>query len=354
MKRYTGMLLALGLLLLWPQAVRADDGSYKNFTWDFIAEAGTAFDGEGDIIPAVRLYFANSSEIPDYVDIYRCGAEDGEFSVIGTYEWEPEASSGCFCDCAIMPEETYYYRAVAGWYAEGEKPELRSEGADAVSCTVRLGKPQIETVSSGTRNVKILLPGSGFTDVFRYVATESGGIYATGFQIYRSRKEESGYRLIASVPSDESEYKDSTVTKGKLYFYKVRAFYYDKAEGETYTGPFSDIRMCCPGSRNFPDAYGLNLAAERKSTGTIRVSWNSMDGFVAETLCYTARRPGEESFGRPEFVDLSPKAAACTLKMLERDCEYEIRLLVRAKVPYNDGSDNFYYDSRWYVCLLEE
>lgn len=47
---------------------------------------------------------------------------------------------------------------------------------------------------------------------------------ASGYYIYRSTKQNSDYKLIATVSSSKSTYKDKTVKSNKKYYYKVKAY----------------------------------------------------------------------------------------------------------------------------------
>ncbi|MCM1106883.1 MAG: fibronectin type III domain-containing protein [Blautia sp.] len=356
MKRYICMFLALCLAVCSPvlaQTVQAeetqkDNQNQKTFTWSLTAEAGTSLDEEGDVIPAIALDFSRCSSKPDYVEIYRAPGGSEDYERITTYMCLGQTLYR-YTDSSIVPQQAYDYYAVAGWYRTLTEEAYTSEPSNRVSVSVELRRPVFEAQSSGTKSIRLLLPASNFPESYPYVTPEGSGIYATGFQIYRSRREDSGYKQIAEVSADTASYRDTSVTKGKLYFYKVRTYYYDKATGTTYTGEFCDRRMCSPGANVFPDADTLNLNFTVKSGSTAKITWENADGFVADALLVTCRDAGSSSFSKAEEAELSKKAKSYTLKNVKENCEYEVRLLIRIKTPYNDGNDKFYYDSRWYV-----
>ncbi|MCM1283294.1 MAG: fibronectin type III domain-containing protein [Muribaculaceae bacterium] len=353
MKRYICMFLTLCLMVCCPvfaQTVQAEEtqkDNQKSFIWSITAEAGTSLDEEGDVIPAIALDFSGCSNKPDYIEIYRATGGSEDYEKITTYICLGQTTYR-YTDRTVVPRQVYDYYAVAGWYRTLTEEAYTSEPSSKVSMSVELRRPVFEAQSGGTKSIRLLLPASGFSESYPYVSQEGSGIYATGFQIYRSRREDSGYKQIAEVSADTAGYRDTSVTKGKLYFYKVRTYYYDKATGTTYTGEFSDKRMCSPGANVFPDADTLNLDFSVKSGSTAKITWENADGFVADALFVACRDAGASSFSKVEEAELSKKAKSYTLKNVKENCEYEVRLLIRIKTPYNDGN-NFYYDSRWYV-----
>lgn len=368
MKKYICMIFMIGLAIgvsATPQKVRAAERvpepgdavfaavNDQNDEFSLTAEAGTAEDAEGDLIPAVYLSFSEFEEMPDYVELYRADAEDEDCLWIATCVRPESAEVFGYCDRMVVPEMTYYYCAVAGWYGSKDEAPHIGKVTQVLSCTVELSRPVIEVQSSGAKGITVELPASGFLEKYGYAQAADSVGCAPGFQIYRSRSEDSGYKLIATVSGNEESYRDTTAVKGKLYFYKVCSYYSDKETGKTYTGEFSETRMCTVGSKGFPDAEALNLAAVRKSGSSAKINWNYVDGFAIDGLCYSVRKEGETTFGKTKYVECSKNATSCTIKDLKENCEYEILLLVRLKTPYSDGNDVFYYDSRWYAVRLD-
>ena len=54
--------------------------------------------------------------------------------------------------------------------------------------------------------------------------SKTGSYSIAKYQVYRSTKADSGFKLLTTVKSSVKTYKDTTVKKGKTYYYKVRAY----------------------------------------------------------------------------------------------------------------------------------
>lgn len=64
---------------------------------------------------------------------------------------------------------------------------------------------------------------------------------ASGYEIYRSTKQSSGYKKVKTITKNKTvSYKNAKLTKGKTYYYKVRA--YKKVGNKKYYGRFSNVK----------------------------------------------------------------------------------------------------------------
>lgn len=108
---------------------------------------------------------------------------------------------------------------------------------------------------------------------------------AEGYYVYRSNKQEKGYKLIASVKaSDGLSYKDKEVKAGKKYYYKIKAYSTGGSES-----PYSGI------------AFGIGIGrvsgldCERNMRGTKyenHISWKKLNGVEKYVIYYSERKSG--------------------------------------------------------------
>ena len=63
----------------------------------------------------------------------------------------------------------------------------------------------------------------------------------TGYEIYCSTKKSSGYKLETTITKNKTtSYTDKKLTKGRTYYYKVRA--YKKVNGKKIYGSYSGVK----------------------------------------------------------------------------------------------------------------
>lgn len=123
----------------------------------------------------------------------------------------------------------YYYYVVAYKYGNGYEREnnkgLYSSGASkAASASVTkasVAAPKMSSVKATAGKVTI---------------TWKKSANATGYEVYRSTKKSSGYTKIATTKSTVVKYADKKATKGKKYYYKVRAVSTNEAGIDIYSG----------------------------------------------------------------------------------------------------------------------
>lgn len=125
---------------------------------------------------------------------------------------------------------TYYYYVVAckeikEKYQYDERARtVRSLGSKAASASVTkasVAAPKMSSVKATAGKVTI---------------TWKKSANATGYEVYRSTKKSSGYTKIATTKSTVVKYADKKATKGKKYYYKVRAVSANEAGIDIYSG----------------------------------------------------------------------------------------------------------------------
>lgn len=142
----------------------------------------------------------NELDGADFYEIYRSTkTASSSFTHVGTAYWNE------FVDTGLTAGKTYYYKVKAGRY--------QSNGISYSKITAyKSAKPALLAPTGFT-----VTPGS-----FGFDLEWDDNNEATSYQIYRSTKKTSGFKLLASVQYDTS-YTDSTTTSGKTYYYKVRS-----------------------------------------------------------------------------------------------------------------------------------
>lgn len=87
-----------------------------------------------------------------------------------------------------------------------------------VFASSKLARPVIENVEPAKNSIKL---------DWTYIK------HADEYKVYRSTSKEGKYQCIATT--EESWYRDSDITKGKTYYYKVRAYSDGKYEDSSYS-----------------------------------------------------------------------------------------------------------------------
>ena len=108
-----------------------------------------------------------------------------------------------------VAKEAAYKSDIESYKAEVEKYKTQAtiNGVNATNITLSCSK----VTESGKKVIKLKWSKKGSYKLDKY-------------QIYRSLKEGSGYKLLATKKSSVSTYKDTSAKSGKTYYYKVRGF----------------------------------------------------------------------------------------------------------------------------------
>ena len=115
---------------------------------------------------------------------------------------------------------------ISGYVSEIDKYKAEAEEYKALSekykAEAELNKKTALKNGVNASNIKLTVTKVSGSAKLKWSKT---GSYAVDkYQIYRSTKEASGYKLIATKAKSVSTYKDTTVKKGKTYYYKVRGY----------------------------------------------------------------------------------------------------------------------------------
>ncbi|MEH7084096.1 S8 family serine peptidase [Neobacillus drentensis] len=200
---------------------------YTFFGWYKDASFKTKFDFNAPIVADTNVYarFVKNPSTPasvkvassDYnkltvswtkvtgasgYEVYRATSKTGSYSKVATVN----GSTASYANSSLTTGQTYYYKVVAYTTVEGKK--LVSPSSSIVSA-----KPGLKTPTS----VKAAKASS--TSIKVSWAKVSG---ASGYELYRATSKSGSFKKVTSTTS--SSYTNKKLTKGKTYYYKVRAY----------------------------------------------------------------------------------------------------------------------------------
>ncbi len=198
----------------------------------------------------------NSADADDVTHhVYRSTSKKGKYNEIASFSGRYNTS---YTDYNVTPGKTYYYKVKTVYNKPGDgytkKPYAVTSDIKSVAL-VKVGAPSISVSQSSTGEVSVDIWNSSF---------------ASGYEVYRSESKNSGYKKLAKISANL--YTDKTAQAGKVYYYKVRAYYYNKTNNKTVYGDFSD-----PRGVKFVMG-GISPYTEQLKKNKIRVSWNMVDG----------------------------------------------------------------------------
>ncbi len=148
-----------------------------------------------------------------------------------------------------------------------------------------------------------------------------------GYQIrYSTSKTFKNYKSVSVTSSSTVSKTIKNLTKGKKYYFKVRAYNLDK-NGEKVWGEFSGYRCTTPNGKV------KNVALKRPKTKTIKVSWTK----VAGAKGYQVRYATNSSFKNSKTTTTSNRYK--TLKSLKKGKYYWVK--VRAYKVNTNGKKSY-------------
>ena len=161
------------------------------------AEAILSLEGKVDS-KGVLLSWNYDSESKEY-RIERSNRSNGSFTVLATITGEKNGV--VYSDESVKTGKTYYYRVT----------EIRRDGTEIVSRVLQI-LATLRVPSGGsvkiTKENKVKLTWNAVQDANRY-------------EIFRSNRKDTGFQSIGT--SKETNYEDTTVKSGKVYYYKITA-----------------------------------------------------------------------------------------------------------------------------------
>ncbi|MBT2738110.1 InlB B-repeat-containing protein [Bacillus sp. ISL-7] len=208
----------------------------------------------------VKLSWTKSGESSGY-EIFRSVTSNGAYSQVGTVT---SGSTLSYTNGSLLTGKIYYYKVRAYRTVDGKK--VYSSFSSIVNA-----KPLI----TATTSVKAVTAGYNKTKV--NWAMVSG---ANGYEVYRATSKTGAYSNIKTITSGSTlSYLNSSLTSGKTYYYKVRA--YRTINGTKVYSPFSSIVSAKP---TLAQPAKINVA--KMSSTSIKVSWS----YVSEASGYELYR----------------------------------------------------------------
>lgn len=148
--------------------------------------------------------------------VYRSTSKNGDYKLVKTLK---DSTSTSYTDTKLTTGTTYYYKVMP------YKSSKNGKASKVVSAKAVLEKAAITSAkNSAKKTVKL---------------TWNKVSGASGYEVYRSTSKNGAYKLVKTVTSGSS-YKDTKLSKGKTYYYKVRA--YRTVDGEKVYGSYSSVK----------------------------------------------------------------------------------------------------------------
>ena len=233
----------------------------------------------------VLLSWNYDSESKEY-RIERSNRSSGSFTVLATITGEKNGV--VYSDESVKTGKTYYYRVT----------EIRQDGTEIESQVLQI-LATLRVPSGGlvkiTKENKVKLTWKAVKD-------------ATGYEIFRSNRKETGFQSIGT--SKQTNYEDTTVKSGKVYYYKISAI---KKNKKSLTSEKSDGIAAYVS----PDAPRVTGTYNKKK---MKLTWKNVTG-AEQYYIYKKNSKGK-------FVKLGETTKLCyTDKNVKKGKRYEYHVV---------------------------
>ena len=222
----------------------------------------TSLKAVSDAFNTITLTFKGDLDPVKYL-VYRSStSEKTGFTVVGNVV-ATTASELTFEDVGVDIGVTYWYK-LRPVYNNGSQ-NFYGDWSEVISAASRPAEPQnVSAVPTGVSTSKVSWDAV------------SG---VTGYQLYRSSTENSGYKQVKSVSSNYISVSDDGLNLGQTYYYKVRA--YRTVNGQTIYGAFSD-----PVKMVFQPVAPQEQEVASTTYNSITLKWKKMEGVDTFTINY--------------------------------------------------------------------
>lgn len=155
----------------------------------------------------------------EYYQVYRSTSANGKYALLGTYDSKTNNSISRMLKCGT----TYYYKVRGYRWVGGER--IFSKFSTPITGKPALPTPKLVTaVRASSSSVNI-----------NWKKVEGAEYY----QIYRATSTNGNYSLIGTYTGNTTSAANTSLTKGKKYYYKIRAYRW--VDGKKVFSQFSAI-----------------------------------------------------------------------------------------------------------------
>ncbi len=179
--------------------------------------------------------------------VYRAASKTGTYTMVG------ETTGTSYTNKSLTTGKTYYY-----------KVRVKCAASTATTYGPFSNTVAARPVPAAPTGVKAA--SAGYTSAKISWSKVSG---ATKYQVYRATSKTGTYTKVAETTS--TSYTNKSLTTGKTYYYKVRA--YSMVGTEKVTGSYSAVVSAKP-----VPAAPTGVKAARVSNSSLKVSWSKVSG----------------------------------------------------------------------------
>lgn len=217
---------------------------------------------------SVKLTWSKISGSSGY-EIYRSGSKNGTYSKIKTIT---SGSSLSYTNTGLATGKVYYYKVRAYRTVGGKK--IYGSFSAIVNAQPKLNTPALKRSTVTYNSVKM---------------TWNKISGANGYDIYRSTSKTGTYEHIKRISSGSTlSYTDTSLTTGKTYYYKVRA--YRTVSGKKVYSTFSGLINAKPVLSKVTGLKAVPTGSEK--TGSIKLTWSKVNGATGYVITRATSKSG--------------------------------------------------------------
>jgi len=212
---------------------------------------------------SVKVSWDKVSGVSGY-EIYRSTSKSGTYSLVTS------TTKNSYTNSSLTTGKTYYYKVKAYKTVSGTKHY--GSYSSVVSAKPVPAKPaNVKAASAGYNSVKLSWD-------------KVSGV--SGYEIYRSTSKSGTYSLVTKTT--KLSYTNSSLTTGKTYYYKVRA--YKTVNGVKNYGSYSSVVSAKP-----VPAKPANVKAVAAGYNSVKLSWDKVSGVSGYEVYRSTSKSGTYS-----------------------------------------------------------